>query len=45
VVKLRLDVVNVFNEAYQIRDGSGVGVQAAQYGARREFLAGLSYEF
>jgi outer membrane receptor protein involved in Fe transport len=45
VVKLRVDVVNVFNEGYQIRSGTGVGVQAAQYGERRTFLAGLSYEF
>jgi hypothetical protein len=35
----------VFNEGYQIRSGTGVGVQAAQYGERRTFLAGLSYEF
>jgi outer membrane receptor protein involved in Fe transport len=44
-VKFRADVLNVFNETYQIRSGTGVGVQAAQYGARRTFLAGVSYEF
>jgi outer membrane receptor protein involved in Fe transport len=45
VVKVRFDVLNVLDESYQIRDGSGVGVAAAQYGQRRTFLAGLSYEF
>jgi outer membrane receptor protein involved in Fe transport len=44
-VKFRVDVLNVFNETYQIRDGSGIGVAAASYGARRSFLAGLSYDF
>jgi outer membrane receptor protein involved in Fe transport len=45
VVKLRVDILNVLNESYQIRDGSGVGVAAAQYGARRAFYAGISYDF
>lgn len=44
-VKFRVDVVNVFNESYQIRSGTGVGVQAAQYGERRTFQAGLTYDF
>ncbi len=34
-LKLRLDVVNLFDHRYQIRDGSGVGVTQAQYGQRR----------
>jgi outer membrane receptor protein involved in Fe transport len=45
VVKLRGDILNVFDEGYQLRDGTGIGVAAAQYGQRRTFLAGLSYEF
>ena len=45
IVKLRGDIVNLFDESYDLRDGSGVGVAAAQYGQRRTFLAGLSYEF
>ena len=45
VVKFRVDVLNVLNESYQIRDGSGVGVAAAQYGARRAFYTGISYAF
>ncbi len=45
VVKFRFDVLNVFNESYQLRSGSGVGVAAPQYGARRAFFGGLSYVF
>jgi outer membrane receptor protein involved in Fe transport len=45
IVKFRVDVLNVFDESYQLRDGTGVGVAAAQYGQRRSFLAGLSYDF
>jgi outer membrane receptor protein involved in Fe transport len=44
-VKFRLDVVNLFDEKYQIRDGSGIGVGAPQYGQRLGFFAGLTYEF
>ncbi len=44
-VKLRVDVVNVFDEKYQIRDGSGIGVVAPQYGPRLGAFAGLTYEF
>ncbi|MBV8036118.1 TonB-dependent receptor [Roseateles sp.] len=31
----RLSVVNLFDRTYQIRDGSGIGVSAPQFGARR----------
>ncbi|GBQ09896.1 TonB-dependent receptor [Swaminathania salitolerans] len=34
-IRLRADVVNLFDHRYQIRDGSGVGVTQAQYGRRR----------
>jgi outer membrane receptor protein involved in Fe transport len=44
-IKLRFDVVNVFDESYQLRDGSGIGVGAAQFGARRGFFVGLAYDF
>jgi outer membrane receptor protein involved in Fe transport len=44
-LRLRFDVINVFDLTYQIRDGSGIGVGASQYGQRRTFLAGLAYEF
>jgi outer membrane receptor protein involved in Fe transport len=38
----RFDVINVLDEVYEIRDGTGVGVGAPQFGARRGFFAGLS---
>ncbi len=41
----RFDVINLFDETYQIRNGTGVGVFAPQYGPRRGFYGGLSYEF
>jgi outer membrane receptor for ferrienterochelin and colicins len=44
-VKVRFDVVNVFDENYQLRDGSGIGVGAPQFGARRGFFLGVAYDF
>ncbi len=41
----RADVINLFDVDYQIRSGSGVGVFAPQYGARRGFFFGLSKSF
>jgi outer membrane receptor protein involved in Fe transport len=40
----RFDVINLFDEKYEIRDGTGVGVGAPQYGPRRGFFVGLSKE-
>jgi outer membrane receptor protein involved in Fe transport len=42
---LRFDILNLFNTPYEIRNGTGVGVGAPQYGIRRAFLAGLSHKF
>jgi outer membrane receptor protein involved in Fe transport len=42
---LRFDVINVFDTIYQIRNGTGVGVGASQYGPRRGFYAGASKTF
>ena len=39
---LRFDVVNLFDTTYVIRDGSGIGVFAPQYGPRRGFFFGIS---
>ena len=39
---LRFDIVNLFDRAYELRTGSGIGVFAPQYGARRGFFVGLS---
>ena len=44
-LKVRLDVVNVTDNIYELRSGSGVGVNAAQYGMRRGLFGSLSYEF
>ena len=41
-VAIRFDVVNVGDHVYEIRDGSGVGVGAAQFGPRRGFFVGLT---
>ena len=39
---LRFDIVNLFDRIYELRTGSGIGVFAPQYGARRGFFVGLS---
>ena len=41
---LRFDVINVFDKVYEIRNGTGVGVGAPQFGARRGFFGGVSME-
>ncbi|WP_410209941.1 TonB-dependent receptor [Aquirhabdus sp.] len=41
----RFSVVNLFDHIYEIRDGSGIGVGAPQYGARRELLFAVSKKF
>ncbi|HMG79061.1 MAG TPA: TonB-dependent receptor [Xanthobacteraceae bacterium] len=42
---VRFDVVNLFDSIYQIRDGSGIGVFAPQFGPRRGYYAGVSQKF
>ena len=44
-MELRFDLLNVFDQVYQIRNGSGVGVGNPQFGLRRTFLAGLTQRF
>jgi outer membrane receptor protein involved in Fe transport len=43
--ELRLDVLNIGDDIYQIRNGTGVGVGAPQFGIRRTILAGLTQRF
>jgi outer membrane receptor for ferrienterochelin and colicins len=43
--EVRLDVINLFDEVYQIRNGSGVGVFAPQFGPRRGLFVGLTKQF
>ena len=42
---LRADIINLFDKEYEIRDGTGVGVGAPQFGPRRGFFAGVSKAF
>jgi outer membrane receptor protein involved in Fe transport len=44
-LELRADIINLFDEKYQIRDGTGVGVGAPQYGPRRGVFVGVSKTF
>jgi outer membrane receptor protein involved in Fe transport len=43
--ELRLDVLNIGDAVYEIRNGTGVGVGAPQFGIRRAILAGLTLRF
>jgi outer membrane receptor protein involved in Fe transport len=43
--KVRLDVINITDNSYELRNGSGVGVNAAQYGMRRGFFGSVGYSF
>ncbi|MBV8496985.1 MAG: TonB-dependent receptor, partial [Gammaproteobacteria bacterium] len=42
---LRLDVINLFDMKYQIRNGTGAGVFAPQYGPRRGYFVGITVPF
>ncbi len=44
-LKARLDIVNLTDNSYELRDGSGVGVNAAQYGERIGFFGSISFVF
>lgn len=43
--KIRLDIVNLFDKIYELRDGSGIGVGAPQFGQRRGFYGTVAYDF
>ena len=45
ILKARLDIVNLTDNVYQLRSGTGVGVNAAQYGERLGFFGSVSYIF
>jgi outer membrane receptor protein involved in Fe transport len=42
---VRLDVTNLLDRTYALREGGGVGVFAPQYGLRRTILVGVSQRF
>ncbi|TFW15646.1 TonB-dependent receptor [Duganella callida] len=44
-VEGRLALINAFDKVYLLRDGSGIGVGAPQYGERRSLYAGISTSF
>ena len=44
-LKARLDIVNLTDNSYEIRSGTGVGVNAASYGERLGFFGSISYVF
>jgi outer membrane receptor protein involved in Fe transport len=44
-VEARLDLLNLADATYEIRNGTGVGVGAPQYGIRRTVLAGVTVKF
>jgi hypothetical protein len=39
---IRFDVVNLFDSSYEIRNGTGVGVFAPQFGPRRGYFVGFT---
>jgi hypothetical protein len=45
ILKARLDVVNLTDNIYELRSGTGVGVNAAQYGERLGFFGSISLVF
>ncbi|MBV9826671.1 MAG: TonB-dependent receptor [Alphaproteobacteria bacterium] len=44
-MEARLDILNLLDLKYLIRNGTGVGVGAPQFGPRRTILAGLTQRF
>ncbi len=42
---VRLDVINVANKVIELRNGTGVGVFAPQFGPRRGFFVGVTKDF
>lgn len=44
-IGVRFAIVNLLDKSYEIRDGSGIGVGAPQWGPRRGFYVGLDKTF
>lgn len=44
-LQTRLALINVFDRSYELRDGSGIGVGAPQFGPRRGVYLGVSKDF
>jgi hypothetical protein len=41
----RFDITNLFDQSYALRNGTGIGVFAPQFGPRRGFFGGMSWIF
>jgi outer membrane receptor protein involved in Fe transport len=41
-VTVRVDAINVLDAKYEIRNGTGIGVGAPQWGPRRGFFLGIT---
>jgi outer membrane receptor protein involved in Fe transport len=44
-LKFRFDCLNILDEPYELRNGTGVGIAAPAYGPRRGFFGGLTAVF
>lgn len=44
-IDTRIAIINVFDHVYEIRDGSGIGVGAPQFGPRRGIFVGFTKNF
>ena len=44
-ITVRFDVTNIFDKIYELRDGSGIGVGAPQFGQRRGFYGTVAFDF
>jgi outer membrane receptor protein involved in Fe transport len=44
-IKLRFDCLNLFDQVYEIRNGTGLGIAAPAYGPRRAFYGGITAVF
>jgi outer membrane receptor for ferrienterochelin and colicins len=40
---VRFDITNLFDTAYEIRNGTGIGVGAPQWGPRRGYFGGITF--
>ena len=44
-IKLRFDVINLFDEIYLLRSGTSLGAFLPAFGSRRRLYAGITKEF
>ena len=44
-LKLRIDCLNLLDQVYEIRNGTGLGIAAPAYGPRRAFYGGITATF